>query len=286
MKIDFHTHIYPDDIASSTINAVCERSGISAYTDGTIKGLKQSMKKAGIDISVVAAVPTKPNQVASIQKWLSSIRQPGIEALAAIHPDVSLTTDQLKNLKQEGFKGFKLHPDYQNFFVDEPRMFPIYEKIAEEDMFILFHAGVDRGLPYPVHGTPKGIARIHKNFPGLKIIAAHLGGEDVYEETLRYLVGQDIYMDTSFVLRIVPRPFLERIFKEHPIERILFASDSPWTDQKEELEFLLNLPFLSETDKEKICFYNAARLLGLAYPDIKPNNEVLTPNTIKGAQPC
>jgi len=265
MKIDFHTHVYPDDIVSTTIKAVCERSGIQAYTDGTITGLKKSMAKAGIDISIVAAVPTKPNQVASFQKWLSSIRQPGIEALAALHPELPLTSDNIKALKEEGFKGFKLHPDYQNFYVDEPRMFPIYEKIAEQGMFVLLHAGVDRGLPYPVHGTPERIANVHKAIPQLTIIAAHLGGEYVYEETLRYLAGQDIYMDTSFVLRKAPRSFLERIFKEHSIERILFASDSPWTDQKEELEFLLNLPFLSERDKEKICFYNAARLLGLDF---------------------
>ncbi|MCX7966176.1 MAG: amidohydrolase family protein, partial [Syntrophorhabdaceae bacterium] len=128
-------------------------------------------------------------------------------------------------------------------------------------MFILFHAGVDRGLPYPIHGTPKRFAAVNKAIPELRIVAAHLGGEDVYEETLKYLVGQDIYMDTSFVLQKAPRPFLERIFKEHPAERILFASDSPWTDQKEALQFLLGLPFLSDSDKEKICFYNAAKLL-------------------------
>lgn len=263
MKIDFHTHIYPDDIAQNTITAVCERSGINAFTDGTLAGLKRSMATAGIDISVVAAVPTKPNQVASIQQWLSSIREPGIMTLAAMHPDAPLSPEQIKKLKQEGFKGFKLHPDYQNFYVDEPRMFPIYEKIAEENMFILFHAGVDRGLPHPIHGTPKRIAAVHKTIPELCIIAAHLGGEDVYEETLRYLLGQNIYMDTSFVLRKAPWSFLEHIFEEHPVERLLFASDSPWTDQREELEFLLHLPFLSENDKEKICFYNAARLLGL-----------------------
>lgn len=271
MKIDFHTHVYPDDIAKSTITAVCERSGIRAYTDGTLKGLKQSMAKAGIDLSVVAAVPTKPNQVDSIQKWLSSIRQPGIEALAAIHPDAPLTCEHLKTLKKQGFKGFKLHPDYQDFFVDDPKMYPMYESIAEQGMFVLFHAGVDRGLPYPIHGTPKRIAAVHKAIPELCIIAAHLGGEDVYDETLRYLVGEDIYLDTSFVLRIIPKTFLERIFKEHPIERILFASDSPWRDQKEELEFLLNLPFLSDMDKEKICFYNAARLLELDSPEGQPS---------------
>lgn len=263
MVIDFHTHIYPDHIARRTVTAVCERSKIQAYTDGTLKGLKKSMEKAGIDISVVAAVPTKPDQVKTIQRWLTKIRQPGIEALAALHPDAPLSSGQIKKLKEQGFRGFKLHPDYQDFYVDEPRMFPIYEKIAENNMFILFHAGVDRGLPYPVHGTPERFAKVHNAIPELTIVTAHLGGEDVYEETIRYILGKNIYMDTSFLLRKAPYTFLERVFKEHPIERIMFASDSPWTDQKEELEFLLQLPFLSDDGKEKICFKNAARLLGL-----------------------
>lgn len=263
MKIDFHTHVYPDRVAHSTVSAVCRRSGIGACADGTLEGLKRSMAAAGIDLSVVAAVATKPEQVASIQRWLTAIRQPGIEALAAMHPADPLSPEQMRMLKRKGFRGFKLHPDYQDFFVDDPRMYPLYERAAAEGMFILFHAGVDRGLPYPVHGTPKGLAAVHEAVPELCMIAAHLGGEDAYEETAEHLLGQDIYLDTAFVLRQMPGTFRERILKEHPADRLLFASDSPWMDQGEELRFLLQLPFLTESDKEKICFSNAARLLGL-----------------------
>jgi predicted TIM-barrel fold metal-dependent hydrolase len=142
-------------------------------------------------------------------------------------------------------------------------MFPLYETVAEAGMFILFHAGMDRGLPYPVHGTPERLAAVHKAVPGLCVIAAHLGGEDAYEETVEHLLGRDVYLDTAFVLRQMPGKFRERILKEHPADRLLFASDSPWMDQGEELQFLLQLPFLTDSDKEKICFSNAARLLEL-----------------------
>lgn len=263
MKIDFHTHIYPDRVAHSTVTTVRERAGIDAHTDGTLEGLKRSMRAAGIDLSVVAAVPTKPEQVASIQRWLKGIRQPGIEALAAMHPADPLSTEQMRVLKREGFRGFKFHPDYQDFFVDDPRMYPLYERIAAEGMFVLFHAGVDRGLPHPVHATPKRLAAAHRAVPGLLMIAAHLGGEDAYEESAVHLLGQDIYLDTSFVLRKMPGTFRERFLKGHAPERLVFASDSPWTDQGEELRFLLQLPYLTEGDKEKICHSNAARLLGL-----------------------
>ena len=263
MKIDFHTHIYPDRVALKTVSAVRERAGIDAYTDGTLEGLKKSMAAAGIDLSVVAAVATKPKQVASIQRWLTAIRQPGIKALAAMHPADPLSPEQMKMLKAEGFQGFKLHPDYQDFFVDDPRMYPLYEAAAAEGMFVLFHAGMDRGLPHPVHATPKRLAAAHEAVPELCMIVAHLGGEETYEETAVHLLGRNIYLDTSFVLRKMPGTFRERFLKEHPIERLVFASDSPWTDQGEELQFLLQLPFLTESDKEKICFSNAARLLGL-----------------------
>lgn len=262
VKIDFHTHVYPDRVARSTVSAVRQRAGIDAYTDGTLEGLKRSMADAGIDLSVVAAVATKPKQVASIQRWLKGIRQPGIEALAAMHPADPLSSGQIRTLKEEGFRGLKLHPDYQDFFVDDPRMYPLYERIAEEGMFILFHAGVDRGLPHPVHATPKRLAEVHRAVPELCMVAAHLGGEDAYEETAEHLLGQDLYMDTSFVLRKMPGEFRERFLKGHPPERLLFASDSPWGGQGEELRFLLQLPYLSEGDREKICFSNAARLLG------------------------
>ncbi|HOD72607.1 MAG TPA: amidohydrolase family protein [Deltaproteobacteria bacterium] len=261
--IDFHTHIYPDHVAHSTVTAVCRRSGITASADGTLEGLKRSMAAAGIDLSVVAAVATKPEQVGSIQRWLADIRQPGIETLAAMHPADPLTLEQMGTLKRQGFRGFKLHPDYQDFFVDDPRMYPLYETVAEAGMFVLFHAGVDRGLPYPVHGTPKRLAAVLKAVPELCMVAAHLGGEDAYEETVECLLGKDVYLDTAFVLRQMPGTFRERILGEHPANRLLFASDSPWMDQGEELRFLLQLPFLTDSEKEKICFSNAARLLGL-----------------------
>jgi len=262
MKIDFHTHIYPDPVALKTVAAIRQRAGVEAYTDGTLEGLKKSMAAAGIDLSVVAAVATRPEQVASIQRWLAAIRRPGIETLATMHPADPLNAGQMKLLKRDGFRGFKLHPDYQDFFVDEPRMYPLYEAAAAEGLFILFHAGMDRGLPHPVHATPKRLAAVHKAIPELCMVVAHLGGEEAYEETVVHLLGRNLYMDTSFVLRKMPRAFRERILREHPSDRLLFASDSPWTDQGEELQFLLQLPFLTESDKEKICFSNAARLLG------------------------
>lgn len=263
MKIDFHTHIYPDRLAAETVAAVREGAGIPSYADGTLKGLLRSMKGAGIDLSVVCSVATRPEQVDSIHDWLLSIRDSRIRPIAAWHPEKRVGPDGLRALKAKGFRGFKVHPDYQGFFVDEKRMYPFYEAAQSEGMFILFHVGVDRGLPHPVHGTPEGLARVHKAFPRLGIIAAHMGGECMYEETEKHLLGRDIYLDTSFVLRKMPLSLIRRFMERHPPERFLFASDSPWTDQGRELTFLLSLPYLNEEAKKMITATNAAELLGL-----------------------
>ncbi len=263
MIIDFHTHIYPDNIAAETIDAVCRRSNINACSDGTLSGLLHSMDRAAIDISVISSVATKPGQAASITRWLSSIAQPKIIPLAPIHPGLRRIPHTIKKLKEQGFKGFKMHPDYQDFYVDDKKVYPLYESAQAEGMFILFHAGVDRGLPNPIHGTPARFAKIRREFPDLCIIAAHMGGEGVYEEAEECLIGTDIYMDTAFILQKMPFAILKRFLERHPVERVLFASDSPWTDQKEELDFFLSLSFLTDDAKEKITGGNAVKLLGL-----------------------
>jgi predicted TIM-barrel fold metal-dependent hydrolase len=263
MIIDVHTHIYPERTAARTLDAIQDRAGIRAYTDGTIAGLLSSMSEAGIDLAIVSSVATRPEQVEAMNQWLREICRPPVQRFAAMHPGLVVTPDLVSTIKAQGFKGFKVHPDYQGFFVDERRLFPFYEAAQTVGLPILFHTGVDLGLPHTVHATPQRLALVSREFPRLRIIAAHLGGQDMYTETEQYLLGRDIYLDTSFVLRKIPIDIVRRIFSKHPLERFLFGSDSPWTDQKEELDFFLSLPFLTDDVKEKILGANALRLLGI-----------------------
>ena len=259
--IDFHTHIFPSDMAAKTLEDMNKRS-IPSYTDGTLPGLIHSMDAAGIDISVVSRITTRPELVESINEWLLSTKQDGIHPLATWHPDLPVDEDHLKRLRDEGFKGFKLHPDYQGFIVDDKGMFPFYEAVQKERMFVLFHAGLDRGLPGPLNAPPERLVKIHEAFPDLTMILAHMGGEEIYDRTEKCVLGRDIYLDTSFILRKMPLNTLERFVNRHPIERFLFGTDSPWVDQNLDLKFFLSLPFLTEAAKEKILGTNAARLVG------------------------
>jgi predicted TIM-barrel fold metal-dependent hydrolase len=263
MIVDFHTHVFPEKTAKKALAEVSRRAAIPCYADGTTQGLLSSMKQAGIHLSVISRIAIRAEGVRPVNQWLEAQIQKGILPLAAAHPDMPPNPSFIQNLKAAGFKGIKLHPDYQGFFVDDRRMYFLYEAAQAEKMPVLFHAGLDRGLPPPVHATPERLLNVHRSFPALLMIAAHMGGEENYAQTERYLLGKDIFLDTSFVLQLMDLHTLERFFRRHPIERFLFGTDSPFKDQSEELNFLLNLPFLTQAEKEQVAGQNALALLEL-----------------------
>lgn len=263
MLIDSHTHVFPKHKAQTVLSKLSREAAIPHFTDGTVDGLLNSMKTAGIDLSLVSRITTRPEQVSSVNRWLSGLMRENILPMATIHPDMAHGPSYLKRLKDKGFIGIKLHPDYQGFYADDPRMYPYYEASQDLQLPVLFHAGLDRGLSPPFRAMPAQLLKVHRQFPKLIMIAAHMGGEDNYDQTEAGLLGKDIYLDTAFVLRLMDHRTLKLFFRKHPIERFLFGTDSPFTDQSTELNYLQTLPFLSPDAKEKITGLNAAALFGI-----------------------
>jgi len=261
--IDLHTHCFPDDLASRAIKTLAKKASIRPNSDGTINGLKKSMKTAGITISFVQPIATKPEQTPTINKWAIESQEEGIRFFGTIHPDFPHWQDEIRVLKKAGIKGIKFHPDYQNFFVDEPRMFKIYERIFEAGLFILFHAGVDIGFPEPCHCPPQRLAKVLDFFSGAKIIAAHMGGYACWEEVERHLLGRDVYFDTSYSIKDLGYQRMTKLIKEHGVSKILFGTDSPWGEQVQEIEMLKALN-LSHEELQRILSSNAQELLNLA----------------------
>jgi len=245
------------------LSSLSKKADIPYFTDGTVSGLLNSMKKADIHLSVISRITTRADQVVSINQWLYGLRKKNILPLATIHPNLQKGEEYIEKLKKIGFKGIKVHPDYQGFYADDKRMYPFYDVLQSSGMPILFHAGLDRGLSPPFHAMPEKLLKVHREFPKLKMVAAHMGGEDNYQETEECLLGTDIYLDTAFVLRIMDKNILKRFFKMHPVDRFLFGSDSPFSEQSKDLKYLMNLSYLDQEEKEMIAGKNAADLLGL-----------------------
>jgi len=160
MVIDFHTHIFPEAIAPRTIAHLEEVGHMKASTDGTLKGLKESMRSSGIDLSVVLPVVTKPKQFHTVNTYAAQITgKEGILSFGGIHPDSEDYRGELDTIKALGLKGIKLHPDYQNTFIDDARYLQIIDYASELGLIVVIHAGIDIGLPEPVHCPPERTAK-------------------------------------------------------------------------------------------------------------------------------
>lgn len=265
MVIDFHTHIFPDKIAKKTIKFLEGEGNVKAYTDGTLEGLKRSMKESNINRSVVMPVVTKPDQFDTVNRYAAEINgRDGIISFGGIHPDTENYKEKLEEIQALGLPGIKLHPDYQKTFVDDPKMVRMIKYATELGLIVLLHAGVDIGLPNPVHCTPERAAYMLRQIDrtDAKIILAHIGGFNLWDEVEEYLVGQNVWLDISFSLGKIAEEQFVRIVRNHGADRILFASDSPWDGQRETYEKLMKTD-LTEEEFERILSRNAKELLGL-----------------------
>lgn len=264
MIIDFHTHTFPDKIAAKTIAYLAEKGSVTPYRDGTLSSLKESMIEAGVDISVILPVATAPKQVESINRLGAELNgKDGIIYAGAIHPDCENIEEILDSIKAAGLFGIKLHPDYQGAYFDDERYIRIMEQAAKRGLITVTHAGLDVGYPDDIHCTPDMVLRVLERLKGIiddKLVLAHLGGCDMPDEVIEKLAGKPVYFDTAVVLDRYPEKAVE-VIRAHGTDKILFATDSPWADQKHYVELFSSFGF-DKDEMEKMMYKNAQKLLG------------------------
>ncbi|HON04758.1 MAG TPA: amidohydrolase family protein [Candidatus Ratteibacteria bacterium] len=257
--IDFHTHIFPDNLAGKALRSIESTGGIKPKFDGTLKGLINSMDNAGVSISVVLSIATKPKQFNSIFNWARSIYSERIIPFPSVHPDDEEVHQHILQIKSEGFKGLKMHPYFQGFYIDEERMFPIYETIAKAGLILVIHAGYDFAYERIEKAGPWRILRIMKEFPELHLVAAHLGGWQQWDIVEKLLIGKNLFIDTSFSQDFLEESqFMRMILRHHGM--VLFGTDTPWTEQKDAVQKLKKIA-IPEDIKSQIFYQNAAKLL-------------------------
>lgn len=275
MIIDFHTHVYPDKIAERTVAALSDIADVEAHTDGTLKGLLDSMRDAGIDKSVILPVNTRKGQFDSITKFAKYINDTYSDSLISfggIHPDDEDIAEKLSYLKENGFKGVKIHPDYTETFIDDERYIRIVAECKRLGLVVITHAGKDPAYS-TIHCPPdKGVRMLEavdRLVPGEKpfFVFAHLGGNRLLSDVEKYLVGQNCYIDISCSFSDLGHfsnasdEDIVRVVKNHGADKILFATDSPWNGQKEYVERFSKLSGISDIEKEMIFSGNAEKLL-------------------------
>lgn len=265
--IDFHTHIFPEKIAERAIASLEKnihnrfRSDVRAVIGGTMDALTSSMAENNIDISVVMPIATTLTQSGSINKFAKIVNETeNLFSFGSLHPMQKDWESVLYDIKEKGLSGIKLHPEYQQFYIDSEESLRVLKKCEELSLTVVLHAGKDHGVDPPVHCMPERLRHALCYVSGKNIVAAHLGGWDAWDDVEKYLVGTNVYFDTAFTVDFINREQLLRIIKNHGSKKILYGTDSPWEKQSHAAMVLRALP-ISEDEKDDIFYKNAQKLL-------------------------
>lgn len=261
--IDSHCHIYPEKIAAKAVAGTDHFYDTIAKCDGTAGSLLRINSEIGIDHTLVQSVATTPKQVQSINNFIAqtvAASDGRFTGLGTLHPDSEDQRADVLHAIELGLKGIKLHPDIQQFKIDDYRCLKIYELCEEFGLPILMHTG-DKRYDYSNTNRLKPILETYTN---LTIIGAHLGGWSLWEEASFELAGiPNLYVDCSSTMPWVPLDKTAEIIRRYGADRVLFGTDFPMWHPAEELDNFFKLD-LTDDERRLILSENVKKIYNLS----------------------
>lgn len=258
--IDIHTHIYPEKVAQKATDSVKQFYQLrGADMNGTVQMLLQQGRKAGISQFVVLPVAVLPDRVHGINDFIvqQTLQQPDFIGFGTLHAGMEGLTQEAQRILDMGLKGIKMHPDFQRFPIDDPRLYPVYEHIQGK-LAVMLHMG-DRRYDY---SHPLKLRKVLDQFPRLQVIAAHFGGYSMYETAYELLKDTECIFDISSSMMFMEPGVPERFIGMYGAERMAYGTDYPLWDPQQEVERFLQLK-LTAQQQEQIAWKTAARFLKL-----------------------
>ena len=197
---------------------------------------------------------------------------PGVLASLDVHADdlnavAGYAQDLARNPK---VLGFKFHPPDQGFYPTERKLYSIWEVLQGSGKPVMFHVGftvlganTEGGSGIALdYGRPVHLDTLARDFPHMKIIAAHPGWP--WEQELVGVVThkKNLFVDTSgYLAEQLPEIFLKAIAGRLQ-DKALFGTDFPYVDLAKALTSFDRINF-KDSVKEKLLLTNAKMLFGL-----------------------
>jgi hypothetical protein len=247
MVIDGHCHVWPDAVAERALAGSV--SDLRRFGDGKVSTLQSVMEAAGIDRAVCLGVANTPDRVEAANRFAGSLDRSRFIGFGSIHPGLS-ADENVASLRAHGLCGAKVHPFFQQYSLDDPKLWEIFAAM-EGEFTVIAHvgaAGSDAGL----RCTPAMLAEIARAFPRLALIACHFGGYRVLDQAENDVVGlPGVYLDTSWPpgLGTLDRKRIRRLVERHGPERVVFASDWPMADPATDIAAVEALGFDTDTTR-------------------------------------
>ncbi len=173
--------------------------------------------------------------------------------------------------EEYGVRGFKFHPSTQAFEPNDPRYYPLYERLEQIGLPAVFHTGqtgIGAGLPGGRgiklrYSDPMLLDDVAADFPGLTIILAHPSVPWQDSAISMATHKANVYIDLSGWLPKYFPPQLVSAANRQLRHKVMFGSDYPvispdrWLASFDELEMRPEVVPLIMKD-------TAASVLGLA----------------------
>jgi len=260
MIIDAHCHVWPDRIAARALAG--RVPGMEAVGDGTVAGVRASIRRCGIDKTVVMGIADHARNVARTNEFVGSIASSAMIPFGTVHPDIPVD-ENLASLFENGIVGVKLHPLYQGFRIDDPRIHELLRAFGSE-IPVIMHVGAGGSPEANLRSNPTMLAEIVRSFPELRLVACHFGGFHQLDQVEEEVVGLDVMLETSWppTLAGLDRERVISLVRRHGTEHVVFGSDWPMTDPAAEIAVIRGLG-LGEEATNAILGGNLARLLGI-----------------------
>lgn len=272
LRIDFHVHLAAYDISYPWLIEWIKKSHKAGY-DEYVKRysdpgqFEELLSEQGIDYACILAElnPITTGICSNEQVEAFCRGRKRLIPFCDINPNLhnDLAAELRKKVEVHGFKGLKLYPTYQHYYLNDIRMYPLYQTAQELKIPVLIHTGssIFKGTRLK-YGDPLHLDDVAVDFPNLNLIMAHAGRGFWYDRAFFLSkLHRNVYMEISGL----PPSKLLTYFPEFTrnTDKIIFGSDWPgMPDIKENMDVISKLD-LPPGGADKILGATAAKLLQL-----------------------
>lgn len=261
MKIaDAHAHIFPSKIAAKATKSIGDFYETEMFNEASKEKLLETGGKIGVSKYLVCSSAVTPNQASHINKFIAREckKEDRFIGLAALHPKMEDYKEEIEKAVSYGLRGVKIHSDFQRVDIDDDDTIDFYKEIARNNLPVLFHMG-DKRYDY---SSPIRLKNLMSKVPDLKVMAAHFGGYNRWEDVKSLEPSENLYFDTSSSLTEIGKDTALKLIEKFGVDKFFFGTDFPMWEPKEELERFLSLG-LSKSENEKILYGNFAKFFNI-----------------------
>ena len=247
--------------------------------EGTVRALVEEERAAGVDRFVLLPVSGRPERCRELTVWAARAGEefPEVIPFGAIHPDTATPRDDAALVLDHGLSAVKIHSLVQRFDCQSVSSMRLYEALEKAGLPVLMDSMLLAGAvavkpnlgPWmniaSVAGfetTPDKIAQIARRFPGLRILAAHMGCCYGWHLLDGLYDLDNVWFDMSYIHRLMSPEQAVSIIRAKGADRIVWGTDAPYRRPKNALDWFHGLP-LDDGEKENILAGNLIRFLGL-----------------------